>query len=404
MSDWITRYLELTEALRAPYSFRLWSAIGTISAVLERRVWTVTDAPQPLFPNQYIILAGGPGSGKTTMVSLAKLMVKDLAADFPNGMFLGPDNPTKASFLQQLEKSTKLSLNGLALPMYSAMSMFVMELGVFISKYERDFIADVTHIYDNPPLYTAPRKVSASSTIEGPTLNILAAATPDALSDTIPEVAWSQGFTSRFIFVYGVQPQTYRDMFVRPVETDFGALRVQLRDIFDHVHGEFHWEPDAQDANRHWFNDEGQAPVPTYGRLAHYVSRRNEHIMKLAMVSAVSNGHGLIVTLEDFRRAQRWLFEAEETMPNVFRAMHQKSDRQILDDAHWWMYNLWSAAKVEDRKPIQERQIWKWFEDKVPSEKIPSYIDTMEKTGRMFKNAFGMGEWTPNTFDRFHDP
>lgn len=399
--DWIEEYLSLTEHLRAPYSFRLWSGISVLSCILERRAWTVTDGTFPLIPNQYIILAGGPGSGKTTMVSLAKLMTRDLAATYPQGIFVGPDNPTKASFLQQFEKSTKFSINGMGLPMYSAMSMFCMELGVFISKYEKDFIADLTHIYDNPPLYTAPRKISASSTIEAPTLNILAAATPDALGDTIPEVAWSQGFTARFVFIYGALPPTYRDMFTKPKQNDFKILQDKLREYFDNIHGEFVWEEEAKNADRHWFNEEDQAPIPKYGRLAHYLSRRNEHLMKLAMVSAVSAEHGLVVTESDFRRAQKWLFEAEKTMPDVFRAMHQKSDQQLLSDAHYWLYNLWQTPKLEDRKPIPEAKLWTWFERRVTSDKVSYMISAMHKAGRIRPGV--PGEWIPNTFDKFED-
>jgi hypothetical protein len=368
---------------------------------LERKGWTWLDAHQPLYPNQYIILAGNPASGKTLMVSLAKLILNDLATT-PNGIFLGPDNPTKASFLKEFEKATKLPINGVRVPIYSAMAVLCMEFGVLISRFEKDFVADLTTVYDNPPLYTSPRKSVEGAKIDGPTLNILAAATPDALADTIPEIAWSQGFTSRYIFVYGNSPKTYRDMFARPKKYDLTNLQTKLKEYFYDLQGEFIWDDDAKDADRHWFNEEDQFPVPKYGRLLHYVGRRHEHLAKLAMVSAVSAGHGLNITLSDFRRAQKWLFAAEKTMPDVFRAMHQKSDKQILTDAHQWLYDKWFAVKVEDRKPIAERELWLWFEDKVPSDKIAGYVISMERTGRMRKGI--PGEWIPNTFDKFYDP
>ncbi len=399
--DWIEEFLSLTEDFRSPKSFRLWTAISVVGAVLERRAGTVTDGASVLYPNQYIVLAGGPASGKTVMVSMARRCLAELSAE-RGGVYLGPDNPTKASFIKEFNKSTKMAQNGSGLALYSAMYILCMELGVFISKYEKDFVADLTSIYDNLPIYTAPRASTESVVVQAPTLNILAAATPGALGDTIPEIAWTQGFTSRIIFVHGATPKTYRDMFARNRTLDLKPLQNHLREYFNELHGEFIWEDDAQDANRFWFNDEGQKPVPTYGRLRSYNDRRNEHLMKLAMVSAVSAGHGLTVTLEDFRRAQTWLFTTESEMPEIFRSMHQRSDEQLLSDAHHWLYIEWSTPKLEDRLPIKERFLYDWLAKKLPHEHIEGFIKTMERTGRMRKGDLS-GGWIPNDESQFFD-
>lgn len=397
MPDWIDTFMDRTAEIRSPASFRLWTGIAIIAAVLERRVWTITDAPDPLRPNLYSVLTGTPASGKSIMVSIARKMLSGLAK--PGGLHLAPDNPTKASFLDALEASAKVSINGMGMPFYSAMTTLCRELGVLISKYEKDFVADLTDLYDNPPNYSAPRRTSKSVNIEAPTLNILAAATPDALGDIIPESAWGQGLTSRIIFIYGAVPEKYRDMFARHKDSDMTELKEDLHRFFEELHGPFDWEPEAQDAIRHWFNVEKMAPVPTYGRLVNYCGRRNEHIMKLAMISAVSAGHGLTVTIEDFRRAQNWLFAAEATMPDVFRAMAQKSDSQLLQDCHFWLYTIYSKVAIRDRKAISEMVIAKWFEDKAPHEKIQSLSDAMEKTGRM-RRGMSPGTWIPNPLDQ----
>lgn len=345
------------------------------------------------------MLSGDPASGKSVMISVARNLLRDLASQ-PQGVFLGPDNPTKASFLHSFEKSTKLGQHGLGL--YSAMYVLCLELGVFISKYEKDFVADLTSIYDNLDIYTAPRTSTHSVSIESPTLNILAGATPDALGDTIPETGWGQGFTSRVIFIYGPALTTYRDPFKRPQQADFARLSSYLKEYFHEIYGEFIWEDDAQDADRHWLNELKMEPVPTYGRLKHYNTRRNEHLVKLAMVSAISAGHGLTVTLSDFERAQTWLFEAESKMPDIFRAMHQKSDQQLLNDTHYWLYTEWSNPNLPQQKPISERKICVFLENKLPGDKIEGFIKLMERTGRMRKAGLS-GEWIPNTIDQFTD-
>ena len=393
--DWIDSFMNLTETLRSPQSFRLWTAIATIASVLERRVWTETDV-KPLYPNLYTVLAGAPASGKTIMVNVAKEMLMPLVK--PGGIYIGPDNPSAASFMDALAASSKISINGMGMPLYSAMSVMCTELGDLISKYDKDFVAKLTTLYDNPLNYSMPRRTSTSITVEAPTINILAGATPDAIGDIIPESAWGQGFTSRLVFVYGGIPQLRRSIFTRRKDSDMTVLKTELRRFFEELHGEFEWEPDAQRAMEHWFNDEKMAPIPTYGRLVNYCGRRDVHVMKLAMISGVSSGNGLTVTLSDFRRAQRWLFEAEETMPDVFRAMAQKSDTQLLQDAHHWMYVRYSRVAREKRLPMKEREIFLWFENKTTSDKIPGLIQAMERTGRMRRGLIS-GDWIPNALD-----
>ena len=395
MPDWIDSFMFLTETVRSPVSFRLWTAITTIACTLERRVWTATDV-KPLFPNLYTILAGAPASGKTIMVDLSREMLSILSK--PGGIVFGPDNPSAASFMDCLAASTKISINGMGIPMYSAMTIHCRELGDLMSKYDKDFAAKLTTLYDNPTNYTMPRRTAKSLNIEAPNVNMLAGATPDALGDTIPESAWGQGLTSRLIFIYGIIPELRRRIFIPRHNTDMTGLQTDLKRFFEDLHGVFEWEEPAQVAMDRWFNDEKMAPVPTYGRLANYRGRRDVHVMKLAMISAVSADRGLTVTLKDFQRAQKWLFEAEETMPDVFRAMAQKSDTQILQDCHYWLYVKYSRVDRNKRKAIPEREIASWFEDKTTHDKIQSFVIAMEKTGRM-RRSMVPGEWIPNPID-----
>jgi len=393
--DWIETALTQTETLRSPRAFRLWTAIATIAAALERRVWTETDV-KPLYPNLYTVLAGGPASGKTIMVNMCKELLAGLVK--PNGIFLGPDNPSAASFMDTLAASSKVSINGMGIPFYSAMTVACTELGDLMSKYDKDFVAKLTTLYDNPANYSMPRRVSTSLNIEAPCINLLAGATPDALGDTIPESAWGQGFTSRLVFVFGTIPKMDRQIFNKRRNVDMTWLKTTLMSFFDDLHGEFIWDADAQAAMERWFNIEKMRPIPTYGRLVNYNGRRDVHVMKLAMVSAVSAGRGLNVALDDFRRAQTWLFEAENEMPNVFRAMAQKSDTQLLQDCHHWLYMKYNRMRPDERAPIDEREIWAWFEPKASTDRIDGLIKAMERTGRM-RAALVSGRYIPNPLD-----
>ena len=387
--DWITRFLEEVSDVRSPPSFKLWTAITIISAVLERRVYVWTDAGV-LYPNMITVLTGPPAAGKGLMITEAVRLWKTV-----KGLHLGPDNPTKKSMLEYMEnKAIRTIINGSGEPLiYSAISFPCFEFNVLFPRYDIEFLATVTHIYDNPDTYTAPRSTTTSIDLQKPTMNMLIGATPDALAETIHEVAWGQGFTSRLTFIYGAKPpNTGRNLFAKRKALNMGELVPPLQSMFE-LQGEFEWDADAQLAMNTWV-ESGMEPRPEYGRLKHYVERREAHTLKLAMISAISAGHTLTVTLSDFERAKLWLLEAEKSMPDVFRAMGQKSDAQLIRDLHYALYTEWAKAVPSERKPIHESFIFEFLKPLVPSERIKHIIEVAERSRVMRKGAYP-DEWIP---------
>ena len=159
-------------------------------------------------------------------------------------------------------------------------------------------------------------------------------------------------------------------------------LQLRLQEIFSELHGEFEWDEDARVLANSWFNS-GMPPVPEHGRLQHYNSRRDIHSMKLAMLSSVSAEHGLRVTKFDFERSQNWLLSAEKLMPDIFRAMVQKSDGQLLEDLHYHVYTEWAKVAREKRKPVVEKIIWQFLSERATSDRIPKLLENAIRSGRL---------------------
>lgn len=394
-SDWIEDFVDFTATVRSPTPFRQWAAIGAIAAVLERRVGTLTDAPEPLRPNCYIALVGAPASGK----SLAVMLVRK-ALTHVQGITLGPDNPSPASFMDRLAASTSIALNGGGNVIQSAMSVLCRELGNLLPKYDEGFAANLADVWDNPPIFDSPRRTSKSLAIENPTINIIAASTPATLG-RLPDVVWGEGLTSRMIFVYSPAVQGYRDPLAKIKQINLDQFGKRLNELYHDIHGDFIWEDPAGDALRHWLNVEKLAPVPQYGRLEHYKGRRNEHTMKLAMISSVSAGNFPYVTLSDFNRGRAWLLDAETRMPDVFRSMVVKSDVELAKDAHYYLYVSYSKIQRELRKPLLDSDLYKFLENKTTSDRIPAVIKMMEKVGRIKRTT--LGGIIPNPFDPHMD-
>src|SRR6058998_1960543 len=76
LSSWIDEFVEYTSHIDSPEIFRRWTAITTIAAVLEQKVWGWTT--DYVYPNMYTFLVGHPGVGKTRTIKAAQKMCETL--------------------------------------------------------------------------------------------------------------------------------------------------------------------------------------------------------------------------------------------------------------------------------------------------------------------------------------
>lgn len=386
MVDWIEDYVAASSQVPSPEIYRLWAAITAISGAFERKVWTMGSAG-PIYPNLFTVLVGPPTSGKTNAIR----PVRELWAKIPD-LHLAPDNVTKASLIDSLSRAIRTVVNGSSDAMiFSALAVPCSELGVFFPSYDTDFISTLTHIYDAPSMYVEERRTSGMVEITKPYMTMLAGTQPDFLNSLLPDVAWGQGFTSRLILIYAETAPTV-DLFTS-IKTDTNNLVQGLNRIFEYK-GQYTWTKNAIDEINAWHKAKGP-PAPTHSKLLNYSGRRSVTAMKLSMISSASRGDSMIVTVEDFERAKDWLIQAEVVMPDIFRAMGQKSDSQIIADLHFHIYRIWSSVALEKRKPVPEKEIYNFLHTRVPSEKIVRLIDVAEKSGYIRKGMYP-GEWIPN--------
>ena len=99
LDDWIDSYLKYTDVSEPPKTYRLWSAIATISAVLQRKCYFQWGA-LTFYPNMYIILIGPPAARKGTAMDQARPFLEKL------DIKMAAEAITREALIRELGKAT----------------------------------------------------------------------------------------------------------------------------------------------------------------------------------------------------------------------------------------------------------------------------------------------------------
>lgn len=378
LGSWIDSYLEYTEIKPSPLILRKWSAIATIAAAMERKIWVRTMGSD-LYPGLYTILVGPPGVGKGEALRPAEVLLREIP-----DLKVGPSDMSAASLIDALNESTRkiVRLNA-AEPLVEFNSLVVVtrELGVLIPAWESTLINNLTDIYDGYTLDQKRRGRDLRIKIVHPQINLLGACTPSYLNEVMPAGAWDQGFISRTILVYsGEKP--LRDPFAEDSNTAYlGRLHSDLLHDLKTISLEFgkmSFTTPAATAIREWIKS-GCPPVPQHIRLQFYNARRAAHLLKLCMVASIARSGDLVITIENYSEALSWLVEAEAEMPEIFKSMIQGGDSVAMEE-------LWNYAWVvysKEKKPILEHRLVHFLRERVAAHSVMRVLEVMVRS-KMF--------------------
>lgn len=388
--NWIDSFIQYTEGKGSPRLYRLWSAIFTIGAACERKVYIITDRGKT-YPNQYILLVGGAGIGKSLCTNTTHEFLMELRT--PETPFhIAPTSVTRASLIDSLAASERRIIRPLenpAITSFHSLSIIPAEFGVFLPSWEGDFMASLTHLWDNG--YYAETRRTSKLNIELPNtnLNILSATTPAQLNNLLPEGAWEFGFMSRMLIVYS--GEVIRTKMFGGSGTDEKLrqdLIADLKEIYS-LFGEMTITDDAQAAIDAWCMA-GGPPIPSHPKLASYAPRRAHHLVKLCMIASIASDSDMIVTLDHYAEALDWLIQLETFMPDVFKSMRTGGDAIAMEECWHFVMQYW----MKHNQPMPEDKVYKFLSERVPVHNIERLLEVMER-GKLlikrFTEAGGQG-------------
>jgi len=378
--------MKMTESEDTPELFKKWAAISLIAGAVERRVWTETGylggEVRLMYPNLYTLFLAAPGVGKAIIEKVKGIWrTVQLPGTSQQAFHVGPDNMTHAAMVDVLAESLHSFLPPQGGPYeYCSLLVAAEELSVFMHEYSNDFVSALNTLYNVPDLYQERRRHGPAKNVEvrNPILNLLAGVQPAWVHDHFPDSAWATGLPSRMIMIY-VGERANRGFFSRGQSNspDRPMFMQQLSNLAQ-LYGRIEWDLDAYRLIDDWTFNNGP-PTPTHSKLEHYCNRRGLHVGKLAMISSISRYRSVkLIEKFDVERAIQWLLEAEQFMPDAFRAMIGRSDHDVIEELY---EHLWRLYGISGQKGVHEAKLQLFLQQRVPADKARWILDALVRSG-----------------------
>jgi energy-coupling factor transporter ATP-binding protein EcfA2 len=315
--DWVRDFVEWSEPFNTGELFREWGALWMLSTAVGRQCGTKLRG-QLLTPNMFILLIGGPGSGKSQAVSSIRQVLLASCK-----ISLVPSSITRAGLQDYMQENlqTRKAPDG-TLTVSNECIALSEEMQGILPEHDIGHLTLYNELYDVRSVYKAQTRSHGKVDLQSPYCSIITGAQPAFLSSQLPEQAWGMGFMSRSIMVFDLPRERSSAFKHKDVNH---ALQTRLVTDLKRIHqlaGYYTWSPEAMALYETWWVDQGGPPEPQAKRLKMgYNSRRDLHFFKLAMAFSLSRGDDLRVEKEDARRAIELLIRTEGRMKHIFTEM-----------------------------------------------------------------------------------
>lgn len=405
-------YFDYVQDTEAPIQFHRWSLIAAVGALLGRNFWMPFGTSR-IFPNQYIMLVGNPGTRKSSAIKQVKRILARSGYDH-----FGADKTTKEKFLLDLEGLPESygdfnghNRNGFSKSKHSRSDgvspedvlrnlsfgddeaivdrvpreVFVCadEFNEFTGSGNLDFFSLLGALWDwddEHSTYKYRLKNSKSLSIYQPTISILGGNTHTGIQAGFPSESIGQGFMSRLLFIHG-EPSGRKISFPESPPEELGdRLSRTFESIGKTVRGECVLLPKAKNAldtiYRSW------ADLEDY-RFKHYSTRRFTHLLKLVLVCAAIRG-SVVIDNQDVLLANTLLTHAEHQMS---KALGEFGKSRNSDVAQMIMTKLY-----ETKKPMSHADILKIVaRDLDKKEQLADILLTLSQAGKIQFSKEGGG-------------
>lgn len=316
-SGWLGEFVyEYGKKIESPDSFFFWSGVAAISAVVRRHVF-VRFGPKHIYPNFYVILVARSGKArKATPIKAAELFTRTI----PDINFI--ERTTTERLPHDLSYSMT-NVNGQVqkVPCDALGFMCAEELVAFLDdqSYNSGVMRFLIEWWDCPDRKGVRSLKHGIIELKNIHITLLGGTTPEWLQGALSSLVAGGGMLNRTIFV--CEERTPK-LIAWPDEPDPNIeqrLKEQLAYI-EQVNGQFIVTPQAFEWNESWYKN-FRDYLENHDADAPSLERKQIHMIKLAMILALSEGKPLEITPELLERAKVILDKQEEGLPEIARSL-----------------------------------------------------------------------------------
>lgn len=307
----LAEYLEYNELNEGPELFHFWCGVTIAGCAIQRRAW-FDKGYYKVYPNFFVILVAPSGRCRKTFTATVAIELVRQAGLIP----VIAEKITPEALITALR--TDFVLTGASVSREGASGLiFAPELAVFLGKqkYNEGLVALLTTLFDCPSEWTYQTRGTGRVSLFNVFLAMIGASTPDWLATAIPETAFGGGFMSRVIFA--CLEDSYKAFPVPQPKGTTESLVNRLKDL-KKVEGPFVLTSEASGWYEAWYLLSRHREKVDDWRLAGYYERKPDHLLRLALMMAASQGTREI-SIQILDNSLQLLEYTEVTMPSAFQ-------------------------------------------------------------------------------------
>lgn len=306
-------FMSYNSGNECPKPYVLWTGYGLLSAAIGHKVYIDLDY---FFArcDTYIILIGPSGGRKTVAMTLGL----DLLVEAMPDLNVSGDNETYQGIITFLDTdaSTRQYMQSGKLVDFKPYHIFAEELMDYLQLNPIAMVTFLTNVYGKKAYKY--RLKGETRFIENPYVTLLACSVPEWLTDQLKAKQFSEGYGRRAILVCHEGIVKCKPILTEESKIARAACVKRLKEV-ESLAGQARLTPDASTYFWAWYLKD-KAPVGDIF-LTNWHSTLHILVLKVALLSSISESNDLVVTKSHIELAIGLLAEIQTQLPMVTSRM-----------------------------------------------------------------------------------